>query len=316
MAIELLNRHRRPDGSKIDNSKYNFDQDGLYCEIGREKANIIGGQRALLMQAAYNGVGKSVFDHGDLFKEPFGRLVSTVRFIDAMLFATQKEFHTFQADVNNRHAKVVGKIPETGEDYRALDPKAQTWVFATFVDTAILFHDLFIRRLSPAEKESVYQESKRMLPLLRGRSEDAPPTYPKLQAYINQMIESGEVRVNDRAREIAQLVLLHEPLKVPHVPFRLPLEYPGIPFERLTAATLHDDLVSGYGMRLGPHDRDRLEKFGKASRAAFQYVAPIVPRRIRFSTGHRLSEKGRRMKAEFGYKDVQVFPPMKLPAAA
>ena len=103
--------------------------------------------------------------------------------------------------INAAHASV------RGEGYSAFDPDLLLWVFATLADSAVLSYELFVRRLTTAEKDAYYDETLHATQVLGLRRALAPSDFAGLREYVSEQIASGAVRVDDTGYAMAQATL-------------------------------------------------------------------------------------------------------------
>src|SRR5256886_11336519 len=182
-------------------------REGLYPEgsitrrVNRENVLILGGGRALLMQLAHPMVAAGVDEHSDFRQRPMYRLRRTIRLTMAIVFGDRETALAAARAVNQTHGRV------RGERYRALDPDLLLWVHATLVDSALATYETFVKPLPAREREDFYQESKVLGTLLGIPGDRFAPTYADFGSYLERMVSQGEVRVGQRAAELARLVL-------------------------------------------------------------------------------------------------------------
>jgi uncharacterized protein (DUF2236 family) len=233
--------------------------EGLYAEdsitrrVSRENILLLGGGRALLMQLAHPKVAAGVDDHSDFRTRPIRRLRRTVLMTMAIVFGERETALAAARSVNQAHAQV------RGQDYRALDPDLLLWVHATLVDSALVTYGKFVQPLAAAEREDFYLESKLLGELLGIPRERFPATLRDFDEYVHQMLSSGEVRVSERAKDLARLVVRP----------RLRL-LPGpvmVPFQIVTTGLLPDSLREDYGLA-----------WGRRQQRAFRLAVAAVPR--------------------------------------
>src|SRR5438874_1968313 len=157
--------------------------------------------------------------------------------------------------VNQAHGKVRGR------DYRALDPDLLQWVHATLVDSALVTYETFVKPLLEREREDFYQESKVLGELLGIPRERFPATLAEFTTYLERMVSQGEVRVGQRAAELAGLVLRPKLRLVPGPAM--------VPFEVVTAGLLSPELREQYGLA-----------WGDAQRRVFRLMGIALPRLV------------------------------------
>ncbi|MCC5582460.1 DUF2236 domain-containing protein, partial [Microtetraspora sp. AC03309] len=107
-------------------------------------------------------LGQGVLDHSTFFSDTAERLKRTIPPIFRTVYGTEEDNAGTQ--VRDFHHHVKGDMPgPDGEPvgrYHALDPDTYFWAHATFVEQVLYFADTFVKRLSDAEKEQIYLESK------------------------------------------------------------------------------------------------------------------------------------------------------------
>ncbi len=232
-----------------------YADDSITRRINRENILLLGGGRALLMQLAHPKVAAGVDEHSDFRSRPIRRLRRTIRMTMAIVFGDRETALAAARTVNQVHAKVKGA------GYRALDPELLLWVYATLADTALLTYETFVQRLLPGEREDFHQEFKLLGELLGIPRDSFPATALDFDAYIDRMVSSGEVRVDQRARELAGQVMRPRVLLMGG-PVMLPLNL-------ITTGLLAPALRSQYGLAWGPrHQR------------AYSLATRVVPRMV------------------------------------
>src|SRR5258708_190289 len=185
-----------------------FSPKGKVNQLHRERLLILfGGQRALLLQVAHPLVAQGVLDYSSVRRDPVGRLNRTLQLTQSFIFGTSEEVAHAAEKINRVHKAVKGNLNQTvgahhtGTSYHALDPQLLTWVWATLADTAVLVYERFIGPLTDAEKESYYQEFKKLLPPLGGALETTPATFKDLKTYFVKMYKSKKIMVSEEVKK-------------------------------------------------------------------------------------------------------------------
>jgi uncharacterized protein (DUF2236 family) len=192
-----------------------FDEHSITRRINRENILLLGGGRALLMQLAHPKVAAGVDEHSDFRANPIRRLRRTIRMTMAIVFGDRETALAAARGVNQAHARLQGA------GYRALDTDLLLWVYATLADTALVTYEVFVKRLQPREREEFHQEFKLLGELLGIPRDRFPNTVGDFDEYMEQMVSSGPVRVDARARELAAQImkprvwLLRGPVMIP-----------------------------------------------------------------------------------------------------
>jgi uncharacterized protein (DUF2236 family) len=134
------------------------EEAGLYLPnqapwiVHADFATLVGGIRALLMQALHPGSLTGVRQHSRYKDDPLGRLAGTIRWLTVTTFgpiaSNQKE-----ADrVNRLHTRVKGEYQSAaGENrpYQAADKDLLLWVHVAFMDSFLRTHQNYSKRPIP-----------------------------------------------------------------------------------------------------------------------------------------------------------------------
>lgn len=232
-----------------------FEEDSITRRVNRENILLLGGGRALLMQLAHPKVAAGVDEHSDFRLQPIRRLRRTIRMTMAIVFGDRDTALAAARGVNQAHAKVQGP------DYRALDPDLLLWVYATLADTALVTYEVFVKRLMPHEREEFHREFKVLGELLGIPRDRFPNTVADFDEYLEQMVSSGPVRVDARARELAEQVMKPRAWLLPG-PVMIPLNV-------VTTGLLTPALREQYGLAWGPRQQ-----------RAYGLAVAVVPRVI------------------------------------
>lgn len=246
-----------------------FGPNSLSWRVQGETTVLFGGARALLMQSAHPLVIAGARKTGFYERNPWQRLERTLQLTHAMVFGTTHEALTAAEHINDVHRGVHGVDPVTGLEYDGLDPDLLLWVHATLVDSALLFERLTVGRLTDDERQRFHEEQMKVAELLLLPAERVPPTVPELGAYIDEVVESGALKVTDAARRVASLFR-----NVPKgATWRPVLKV----VSRWAFGTLPPRLRDEYGVRWSPAKEAALG----ASLRALRVVRPAIPRRFR-----------------------------------
>ena len=128
------------------------DDGGLYVPtdapwvIHRDFGTLVGGIRALLMQALHPGSLAGVSDHSRYEKDPLGRLAGTIRWLTITTFGSHSAVSQEATRVNRLHKRVTGTY-DTGHNetraYRAADPDLLLWVHVAFMESFLVAHEMY-----------------------------------------------------------------------------------------------------------------------------------------------------------------------------
>ncbi|MEZ5118111.1 MAG: oxygenase MpaB family protein [Candidatus Nanopelagicales bacterium] len=99
---------------------------------------LVGGVRALLMQALHPVALAGVREHSRYEQDPLGRLAGTTRWLTVTTFGDRAAAERESARVRGLHRKVRGSFE--GAPYAASDPDLLRWVHVAFTDSFLATH--------------------------------------------------------------------------------------------------------------------------------------------------------------------------------
>lgn len=181
-----------------------FPRDSVLWRVhGDVTTMMVGGVAALLLQMLHPAVLAGVWDHSKFRHDMLGRLRGTARFIAQTSYASRAEAEAAIARVRTIHQHIRGTLPD-GTPYRADDPRLLAWVHVT---EAVSFLDGWIRYAEPgmsrADQDRYFAEFAQVAEAL-----DADPVpHSRTQALALIAELRGELRYDDRTREVARLLL-------------------------------------------------------------------------------------------------------------
>jgi uncharacterized protein (DUF2236 family) len=244
-----------------------FGPESATWRVNRELVLLLAGGRALLLQVAHPLVAAGVAEHSDYRRDPWGRLLRTLRLTTAVAFADPDGSERAAARIWATHATVTGTTPD-GRPYDARDPALLLWVWATLLDSSLLVHQSWVGPLAPDELARYHREQARFAAAFGVPEGLAPATPQAFAAYRRRML-TEELRVTDAARDVARHTLR------PPVP--APLRPAFAAYAQLTAGLLPPALRAGYGLDWGPRRERALAACAAVSRRAL----PLVPAGLR-----------------------------------
>lgn len=261
-----------------------FGPDSVSWRVHREVTVLFGGARAVLMQAAHPLVIAGARATGFYERNPWKRLQRTLILTYALTFGTKAEAHAAADRINEIHARIRGIDEVTGLPYDALDPELLLYVHACLVDSALLFEELTVGELDDAGRQRFHEEQMLAAEMVRVPRETIPKTVPELRAYLQDVYDSGTLRVTDSARTVAEL-FTHPPREAEWRPILTGVS-------RLAFATLSPELRAMYGVRVGAPKRLAM----RATFAATRALRPLLPPRYRYIAPYqewRLRRRGK-----------------------
>jgi uncharacterized protein (DUF2236 family) len=131
-------------------------------------------------------LGQGVLDHSVWFADTAARIKRSLPPIFMTVYGTEDD--NAGTRVRDFHHQIKGRMPD-GNRYHALDPDTYFWAHATFFDQVLYFADTFVKKLSRAEKEQMYLESKTWYRRYGVSDRPMPPDYAAFERYWNHMID-------------------------------------------------------------------------------------------------------------------------------
>lgn len=176
------------------------------------------GQRALAIGALHpvNYTGTAQATGGR--SKPFKRLARTAGDFEAIFFGSRAEADKVLDKVHRLHERVVGTLGEdagpypASTPYSAFDPELMLWTVAVTADSTQFFYELFVRRLSDAEREALWQDFIRFGELFGMPREVAPPTYDAFRAWWDEQLTGDGMHLTDEARYMGAAVAFEIPM--------------------------------------------------------------------------------------------------------
>jgi uncharacterized protein (DUF2236 family) len=250
-----------------------FGPASLTWRIDREAVIFLGAGRALLLQLAHPWVAAAIAEHSRTFADPIGRFHRTFEVVFTMVFGSLDQALAVAQHLHQRHAMIVGLLPEVvgpfdkGSPYCANEVSALRWVHATLVETALMAHDLILPALTVDERERYWAESRLFGALFGLAPADLPADWAAFVAYNEAMVQSDILSVSTAARDIAGQIFFGG-----RTWLRPPRWY-----QALSVQMLPERLSMGFGFRFDEHERRAAER----ALAWIRRVYPTLPTRLR-----------------------------------
>lgn len=171
---------------------------------------LIGGIRALLMQALHPGSLAGVADHSRYEADPLGRLAGTTRWLTILTFGSHSAIAKESARVNGMHSRVTGDYTTSkgeAKHYQAQDQDLLLWVHIAFTDSFLKTFQLYSgRKINADAYVSKWSQAVKPLGLSR-----APLSESELEKAIDSFYKDGILGVNDTTRKVVNFIK-HPPL--------------------------------------------------------------------------------------------------------
>lgn len=158
---------------------------------------LVGGIRALLMQALHPGSLTGVKNHSRYESDALGRLAGTIRWLTVTTFGSKTAVANEASRVNRLHERVKGEYQKgTGETtpYKAADKELLLWVHIAFMESFLVSHQMYSTKPIPKGSAAtgsdnyIAQWSISVAPLGLDR---CPMNLSELNSEISQLFEAG-----------------------------------------------------------------------------------------------------------------------------
>jgi len=202
--------------AKGDESGFYLPTDAPWIVHG-DFSTLVGGVRALLMQALHPGSLTGVSQHSRYEADPLGRLSGTIRWLTVTTFGSIEAIKGEAGRVNRMHKSVSGEYEtakQTIKPYQARDKDLLLWVHVAFMDSFLRAHQNYSRKPIPGGADSYVELwSKSVGPL-------GLKTVPMSEAELLETLEEfkPELTVTDETKAVvkwirkAPLPLLAKPI--------------------------------------------------------------------------------------------------------
>lgn len=190
------------------------DEAGLFLPgdapwvVHADFGTLVGGIRALLMQALHPGSLTGVKNHSRYESDPLGRLAGTIRWLTVTTFGSKTAVQNEANRVNRLHDRVSGEYT-TGQGqsvpYKAADKDLLLWVHIAFMESFLVSHQMYSYTPIPAGNKSsgadnyISQWSASVAPL---GLDKCPMNLAELNAEIGRLFEEGELVATSDTRKV------------------------------------------------------------------------------------------------------------------
>ena len=208
-----------PDWSKqmaIGNDIGFFGAESDTWKVHGSLSTLVGGVRALLMQAAYPAALAGVAQHSEYETDPLGRLERTTRWLTITSFGSTEAIEREASRVRQMHKRVTGSYQDNNQEqrYSAEQERHLLWVHLAFTDSFLTAY----REINLAGTVKVdnyvneWSKSAEPLGLL-----SAPKSDEELRKVLDDYLDN-EIKPIAMTPEIVKF-LVHPPFSALAMPF-------------------------------------------------------------------------------------------------
>lgn len=164
-----------------------FGPDSVTWRLHADPVLVLGGMRALLLQALHPRAMAGVATHSGFRTDPWGRLRRTAEYVGVTTYGTAAEAERAGARVRGVHRRLTATDPTTGEPFRIDDPELLVWIHACEVDSFLSTIRRAGMRMTDDEADQYVAEQRRSAELVGLSGDDVPATTAELAAYFRRM---------------------------------------------------------------------------------------------------------------------------------
>lgn len=194
-----------------------YGPDSDVWKVHGSLATLVGGVRALLMQAAYPAALAGVSQHSAYDTDPLGRLERTTRWLTITSFGSTEAIAKEARRVNALHSHVVGDYSDQEKKvhhYEASQARHLLWVHCAFTDSFLIAYRELGRDEDRSVRNYVKEWARSAEPLgLQGAPASDAELKEVLDGFLNN--EIGEI---EATRRIVHFII-HPPFSKAAMPF-------------------------------------------------------------------------------------------------
>jgi uncharacterized protein (DUF2236 family) len=191
-----------------------FGPGSVTWHIHSEPSTLVGGLRALLIQALHPVAMAAVSQHSDYRDDPWGRFRRTSEYLQVTIFGSTEQAEGVARRVRSVHKTVTGIDPVTGRAYRADDADLLLWVHAVEVDSFLTAYRRYGGWVSHQDADRYVSEMVRSAELVGLAADDVPRTVAEIKDYLRGI---DVLQLTPEAKEGMRYVLA-PPMPVPARP--------------------------------------------------------------------------------------------------
>ena len=169
-------------------------------------STLVGGVRALLLQAAHPAPLQGVAEHSRYQEDPIGRLIGTTRWLTITSFAAEPAIRREAKRVNGMHQRVEGEfISKDGalHKYSAKQERHLLWVHCAFTDSFLKSY-CAMHKVKPYVLDTYVEEWAKSATFLGLQT--APKSFEELENTIDDFRQRDLV-AHERTKEVIRFIL-------------------------------------------------------------------------------------------------------------
>lgn len=164
-----------------------FGPDSVAWRIHADPVMLVGGLRALLVQALEPRAMAAVDQHSKFREDPWGRLERTTNFVVATTYGDTATAEAAAARIRKVHEHIHGIDSVTGLPYAANDPDLLLWIHAVEMESFLLAYRTYAGRVADADADRYVAEMARVAEMVELPVGRAPQTEGELHEYLRSV---------------------------------------------------------------------------------------------------------------------------------
>jgi uncharacterized protein (DUF2236 family) len=197
-----------------------FGPESAVWEVHGCVSTIVGGIRALLLQAAHPAALAGVAEHSRYEVDPLGRLAGTTRWLTITSFGSTAAIEKEARRVNEMHSHVVGKYQDKAgqtQGYAAKDHEYLMWVHCAFTDAFLKTYIHLGYKFKTSADQYVREWARSAEPL---GLKDAPKSVAELEAKLDYF-RAKSLIANEKTRDVVKFIMKPPFSRVGLIAFRV-----------------------------------------------------------------------------------------------
>jgi uncharacterized protein (DUF2236 family) len=177
--------------------------------VHNDMATLVGGIRALLLQALHPGSLAGVAQHSRYKVDALGRLAGTIRWLTVTTYGSTEAIAAEAGRVNRLHDRVNGDYTNgAGQQaqYSARQTDLLRWVHIAFCDAFLTSHQMFSLEPIPGGADNYVAQWARSVELLGLDPATLPTGAEAMHAEIQQLIADGVLTSTDQTRDVVKFI--------------------------------------------------------------------------------------------------------------
>lgn len=191
------------------------DEGGLFLPtdapwvVHGDFSTLVGGIRALILQALHPATLAGVMQHSRYQADPLGRLSGTIRWLTVTTFGSMDAIETEASRVNRLHDRIRGEYADSAGnlvDYSAKQERLLTWVHLAFTEAFLSAQLDFSNKAIPGGADNYVSQWRKSAVPLGLTVEALPATQGQLETRMREFAETGELRFDESTAKVLDFI--------------------------------------------------------------------------------------------------------------